>query len=52
MYFVHIRASKSVLLMKFLYAFIYVRVGNKSVQFVMKQLPAGAVSYSIDTALA
>ena len=29
-----------------------IKVGNKSIQFVTKQLPAGAISYFIDTVLA
>ena len=31
---------------------VYVYITYKSAQFVMKQLPAGAISYSIDKALA
>ena len=49
------KSEQNVLLMKScIYAFIYhnIRVGNKSMQFVMKQLLAGAISYSIDMALA
>ena len=44
---VHIRANKSGLMCVCVYIFYY-----KSTQFAMKQLPACAISYSTDTALA
>ena len=56
MYFARIRANKSFVDEK-LRVCVYItyfnlRVGSTSTQFVLKQLPAGAISYSIGTTLA